>query len=79
MISVCVFQQLGVTSFLDASMLYGSDDQTAKSLRSFVDGKLKKQLGPYGKTFLPNVANATQVCNVAKDDAVCYVAGNSYK
>lgn len=69
------FQQIGVTSFLDASLLYGSNDNTAQSLRSFVDGKLKKQVGPYGKSFLPNVPKATQVCNVAKDNTVCYAAG----
>ncbi len=30
----------GITSFVDASNVYGSDDDTAALLRSFVDGKL---------------------------------------
>ena len=35
-------QQLnGITSFIDASNVYGSDDFTAAALRSFTDGKLK--------------------------------------
>lgn len=34
-----------ITSFVDASNVYSSDDETAKKLRSFVDGKLKT--GPY--------------------------------
>ena len=34
-------QQLnGITSFVDASNVYGSDDETATALRSFIDGKL---------------------------------------
>ena len=36
-----VRQQINqVTSFMDASMVYGSDEQRARSLRSFRDGKL---------------------------------------
>ena len=30
----------GITSFVDASNVYGSDDETAADLRSFSDGKL---------------------------------------
>lgn len=34
-----------ITSFLDASMVYGSDDQRAAALRTGVDGKLKTGAG----------------------------------
>ena len=40
----------GITSFVDASNVYGSDDETAAALRSFVDGKLlvdENNLLPY--------------------------------
>ena len=30
-----------ITSWIDGSQVYGSDEDTCKSLRSFVDGKLK--------------------------------------
>ena len=37
-----VWQQFnGLTHFVDASIVYGSDEETANNLRSFVDGKLK--------------------------------------
>lgn len=34
-----------ITSFLDAGMVYGSDDERAAALRTFVDGKLKTSAG----------------------------------
>ena len=45
----------GITSFVDASNVYGSDTVTAASLRSFVDGKLLLEEGG----FLPKV-NGTE-------------------
>lgn len=30
-----------ITSWIDASQIYGSDEESCKSLRSFVNGKLK--------------------------------------
>lgn len=57
-------------------MLYGSDNATANSLRSFVNGKLKVQMGSNGRSFLPNVPKPTKACNVPNDNTVCYLSGN---
>lgn len=73
-----MFKQIAVTSFIDASLLYGSDDNTANSLRSFVNGKLRRQVGPNGRSYLPNIKNPTQFCNVLNDNSVCYISGNYY-
>lgn len=70
------FQLIGVTSFIDASLMYGSDDGTANSLRTFSNGMLRKQVGPNGKSYLPNAKKPSQSCNVANDNAVCYTTGN---
>ncbi|XP_029348595.1 chorion peroxidase-like, partial [Acyrthosiphon pisum] len=67
---------IGVTSFIDASLLYGSDEIIAHSLRTFSHGKLRRQIGPKGKSYLPNVKQATKECTVANDATVCYAAGN---
>ncbi|XP_015374037.1 PREDICTED: peroxidase-like [Diuraphis noxia] len=71
-----VRQQIGVTSFMDASLLYGSDEKTARSLRTFSHGKLRRQIGPKGKSYLPNVKQATKECTVSNDMTVCYAAGD---
>lgn len=63
---------------MDCSLLYGSDDKTARSLRTFSHGKLRRQIGPKGKSYLPNVKQATKECTVADDATVCYAAGNVY-
>ena len=36
----------GISSFIDASMVYGSDDETARRLRSGIDGELRLHEGP---------------------------------
>lgn len=71
-----VLQQIKVTSFIDASLLYGSDNNTASSLRTFTDGKLARQVTYNGKSFLPNVINATKTCNVVHNDTACYTSGS---
>lgn len=73
-----IIQQIGVTSFIDASLLYGSDEDTASSLRTFINGKLRTQMGHNGQPYLPNVKNASEVCKVDNDNSVCYVSGNYY-
>uniref|UniRef100_A0A2S2NAX9 Peroxidase n=1 Tax=Schizaphis graminum TaxID=13262 RepID=A0A2S2NAX9_SCHGA len=67
---------IGVSSFIDASILYGSDLKTSHSIRTFKNGKLRRQLGPNGKSYLPNVKKATELCNVTFDSTVCYVTGD---
>ncbi|VVC25042.1 Hypothetical protein CINCED_3A001808 [Cinara cedri] len=71
-----VRQQIAVTSFIDASLVYGSDNNTANSLRRFINGKLRKQVGSKGNSFLPNVKKASKVCNVLSDTTVCYASGD---
>ncbi|XP_050432036.1 peroxidase-like [Adelges cooleyi] len=71
-----VRQLIGVTSFIDASLLYGSTDKKADELRNFKDGKLRRQFAPNGEAFPPNVRNATEACNVANANTVCYDAGD---
>lgn len=70
------FKIIGVSSFIDASVLYSSDYETSRSIRTFKYGKLRRQLGPNGKSYLPNVKKATELCNVTLDNTVCYVTGN---
>ncbi|CAI6350006.1 unnamed protein product [Macrosiphum euphorbiae] len=71
-----VRQIFGASSFIDASVLYGSDYETSRSIRTFKYGKLRRQLGPNGKSFLPNVEKATELCNVTQDSTACYLAGD---
>ncbi|XP_060870138.1 peroxidase-like [Metopolophium dirhodum] len=71
-----VRQLIGVSSFIDCSALYGSDAVTARSLRTLINGKLKTQLGPNGKSYLSNVKKPTQSCNVPTDNSVCYASGD---
>ncbi|XP_050538281.1 peroxidase-like isoform X5 [Daktulosphaira vitifoliae] len=72
-----VRQIIGVTSFLDLSLLYGSNDETAQSLRTFNGGKLKFQLGPNDKIFLSNVENPMKSCNGQVEKPICYTAGDT--
>lgn len=57
-------------------MTYGSDDDTANSLRTFVNGKLRKQMGQNGKSFLPNTKKGSRTCTADDNNAVCYMSGN---
>ena len=45
-----------ITAFVDASNVYGSDQETANSLRDR-DGKLKVSASRINKAMLPNLAN----------------------
>nr|CAD7448788.1 unnamed protein product [Timema bartmani] len=42
-----------VTSFMDASMVYGSSNEQVSQLRAFSGGQLTSQRGPSGTTLLP--------------------------
>ncbi|XP_063223065.1 uncharacterized protein LOC134531301 [Bacillus rossius redtenbacheri] len=46
-----------VTSYLDASMIYGSSQEDANKLRTFSGGQLAFQVGPGGTTLLPQDSN----------------------
>ncbi|GBP47662.1 Peroxidase [Eumeta japonica] len=59
-----VKQLNAVTSFLDLSVVYGSSDEVAKSLRTFTGGRLKVACH-HGEDFPPQADNVTQTCDVA--------------
>ncbi|XP_011505800.1 PREDICTED: peroxidase-like [Ceratosolen solmsi marchali] len=57
-------QQLNqVTAFIDGSVIYGSDVDTAKSLREFSGGRLRMQITPDKRSLLPASRNANDGCN----------------
>ncbi|XP_043274789.1 uncharacterized protein [Venturia canescens] len=57
-------QQLNqVTSFIDGSVIYGSDGETAKSLREGRGGLLKMFVTPDNRTLLPQSTNPNDGCN----------------
>lgn len=64
-----------MTHFVDASFVYGSDERTAKSLRTFCDGKLQVQLTSDKREFPPNSKNMDSDCDNEGSDNVCYNAG----
>ena len=49
-----------ITAFVDASNVYGSDEETSNLLRSFKDGKLKVN-DTYVKDLLPTIDGMMQV------------------
>ena len=53
----------GITAFVDASNVYGSDEETSGLLRSFVDGKLLVAAGNE-KELLPEIDGLMQVRDV---------------
>ena len=53
-------QMNAITAFVDASNVYGSDEDTSNLLRSFVDGKLKVN-DTYVKDLLPTIDGMIQV------------------
>lgn len=64
-----------MTHFVDASFVYGSDERTAKSLRTFCDGKLQVQLTSDKREFPPNSKSMDSDCDNEGSDNVCYNAG----
>lgn len=60
----------GLTHFIDASMVYGSDDSRANDLRTFEDGRLRTSPGE----FLPK--NMTAQPNVPSPDPKWFLAGD---
>ena len=53
----------GITAFVDASNVYGSDEETSNLLRSFVDGKLRAN-NSFEKELLPTMEGMMQVSAV---------------
>ncbi len=64
-----------VTSFVDASNVYGSSEETSKSLRSFVNGQLLTSNGvSLNRSYPPNNAN---VCSADKKSFKCFESGDT--
>lgn len=64
------------THYLDGSMIYGSNDETAWALRTFSNGKLSSEMKS-GYEFLPQVDEPLQQCQVSSDTSTCYKSGDS--
>jgi Animal haem peroxidase. len=60
------------THYLDGSMIYGADDETAWKLRTFSKGKLSSEM-KNGYEFLPQADEPLQQCQVSSD--TCYKSG----
>lgn len=75
---ITYFQISVVSHWIDGSMVYGSDDQTAQSLRAFRKGKLLSEYRG-GREWLPTNVNRSMVCEGLSQHGVgsCYAAGNS--
>ncbi|MGK7873945.1 MAG: peroxidase family protein [Xenococcaceae cyanobacterium] len=67
-----------ITSFIDASSVYGSDDERAEFLRTFEKGQLKTTVGDNGEILLPfnteGLPNATGGTNLPPEEQ--YIAGD---
>ncbi|CAN7992911.1 unnamed protein product, partial [Ixodes hexagonus] len=64
-----------LTAYMDASNIYGSTEEEAKSLRSFRDGRLASTLFSTDE-LLPRQTDGTQECNEQGTDFVCFRAGD---
>ncbi|XP_014205752.1 peroxidase-like [Copidosoma floridanum] len=73
-------QQLNqVTSFIDGSMIYGSDENTAKDLRYFLGGQLRMQVTQDDRLLLPASTNPFDGCNRQLELArgrYCFASGD---
>lgn len=65
-----------VTHYLDASLVYGSDLQTAAALREGNGGRLKVDVRG-GRQWPPPAANKSATCANQDDDEPCYRFGMS--
>ncbi|XP_066995307.2 peroxidase isoform X2 [Anabrus simplex] len=68
-------QLTAVTHYLDGSFIYGSDENTARSLRAFKGGKLIVEY-KHGRAFPPTNPNATSACDLDSHNDACYIAGD---
>lgn len=67
-----------VSSFIDASVVYGSDEKTVKQLRTFSNGTLKMLLTKDGRELLPISTDMKDGCNRKEEKErgrYCFVAG----
>ncbi|XP_076625246.1 peroxidase [Colletes latitarsis] len=65
-----------VTHYLDLSLVYGSSDQVAASLRAGVGGRLNVDVR-HNREWPPAAANKSQVCDTTEPEEVCYQTGDT--
>lgn len=70
-----------VTQYIDGSQIYGSSDDVAAGLRSFVGGKLRSDIVKGGnqkilkEEFCPQLNRTTLQCDSSTNSKVCFQAG----
>ncbi|XP_045496495.1 peroxidase-like [Colias croceus] len=66
-----------VTSYLDGSVIYGSDNKLASKLRTKCGGRLKEETrNSCKKGFLPSVDDKAGTCDLRNMSEPCYLAGD---
>ncbi|XP_071443375.1 peroxidase [Hetaerina americana] len=65
-----------VTSYMDASLVYGVDQDTADGLRLGQGGRLATEVR-HGQEWPPTSTNKTGDCESMSDDEVCYRGGDA--
>ncbi|XP_043257437.1 peroxidase-like isoform X2 [Colletes gigas] len=65
-----------VTHYMDLSLVYGSSDQVAASLRAGVGGRLNVDVR-HNREWPPAATNKSQVCDTTEPDEVCYQTGDT--
>jgi hypothetical protein len=73
-----MFQMNQATHYLDGSMIYGTTDERAWSLRTFSDGQLSSDL-KNGHEYMPQADKPLQHCQVSSNTSACYKSGNLMK
>ena len=68
------FQLTVVSAFLDASLVYGSSDDVAASLRAGVGGRLNVDIRT-NREWLPAATNKSAACDLDHEAQVCYMSG----
>lgn len=66
------------THYLDGSMIYGTTDERAWSLRTFSNGQLSTEM-KNGHEYLPQADKPLQQCQVSSNTSACYKSGNFMK
>ncbi|XP_036148633.1 peroxidase [Monomorium pharaonis] len=65
-----------VTHYLDLSLVYGSNDEVAASLRAGFGGRLKVEL-KHNREFPPSAPNKTTMCDTVYESEPCYATGDT--
>lgn len=70
-----------VSQYIDGSQVYGSTDDIATGLRTFVNGKLRSDIlagnkqKPFVEEFCPQINRTTLDCDSSTNSKVCFQAG----